>query len=540
MLKQKVITNLELPLGKRTRFYRFFEILTPTLTYSVLILAVVLSICNVLYGAIYILVLVCWAFVRGLGILYSTIIGRGAYNASLKVDWHQRLIDLRTGRASHYDDKEFLFKRHLQYIEAYRQKKNVLRIEDIYHLVIVAVYNESYDVVSATIQSLIDTTYDKQRMIICIAYEERGGRAGASVARRLKNKFANNFADFITVCHPDGLPNEVIGKGGNITYAAQFMSRHLQDQKIDAKNVVVTTLDSDNKPHPMYFDYVTYEYVIYKDRHQLSFQPISMFLNNIWDAPAPARVIATGNSFWNLISSARPYALRNFASHSQPLSALEEMNYWSTRTIVEDGHQYWRSYFHFRGHYAVVPIYLPIYQDAVCSDSYRKTLRSQFMQLRRWAYGVSDVPYVAQQLFKNRSTDSPWRTFVKFIILIEGHVTLGSLSIIIAIGGWIPLILNDHAHSSIVAHQLPIVISSIQQLAMLGLIITIIFSLLMLPPRPKRYSKLRNLLMVLQWILIPLTSILYNSVTALYSQGRLMLGKYLDKFDVTDKTIIKE
>ena len=43
--------------------------------------------------------------------------------------------------------------------------------------------------------------------------------------------------------------------------------------------------------------------------------------------------------------------LRNFASHSQPLKALIGMNFWSTRTIVEDGHQYWRSLFYFEGKY---------------------------------------------------------------------------------------------------------------------------------------------------------------------------------------------
>jgi hypothetical protein len=34
---------------------------------------------------------------------------------------------------------------------------------------------------------------------------------------------------------------------------------------------------------------------------------------------------------------------------------------------------------------------------------------------------------------------------------------------------------------------------------------------------------------------MPVTSILYNATAALYSQARLALGKYLDKFDVTEK-----
>jgi hypothetical protein len=43
--------------------------------------------------------------------------------------------------------------------------------------------------------------------------------------------------------------------------------------------------------------------------------------------------------------------------------------------------------------------------------------------------------------------------------------------------------------------------------------------------------------MVLQWVLLPLSSIVYGSFAALYSQTRLMLGRYLDKFDVTTKAV---
>ena len=82
------------------------------------------------------------------------------------------------------------------------------------------------------------------------------------------------------------------------------------------------TIDSDNRPYPSYFDYVSYEYLVRPNRERLSYQPIALYFGNIWDAPAPMRVLATGNSFWTVISSMRPHTLRNFAAHSQPLSAL--------------------------------------------------------------------------------------------------------------------------------------------------------------------------------------------------------------------------
>ena len=250
------------------------------------------------------------------------------------------------------------------------------------------------------------------------------------------------------------------------------------------------------------------------------------------------RVVATGNSFWNIISSMRPYSLRNFASHSQGMAALEQMDFWSVRTIVEDGHQYWRSYFHFDGDYSVVPIYAPIYQDAVLTEKYTKTLKAQFVQLRRWAYGASDIAYVATRIFSRKRTVPFWPATARLLRLIDGHVTLAALPLIVAFGAWVPLFLNDEAARSIVAHELPVIVSRIQQVALVGLLITVFLSFKMLPPRPERYKRHRSVFMLAQWVLMPVTAIVYTASSAFYSQTRLLLGKYLDKFDVTEKAVV--
>ena len=45
--------------------------------------------------------------------------------------------------------------------------------------------------------------------------------------------------------------------------------------------------------------------------------------------------------------------------------------------------------------------------------------------------------------------------------------------------------------------------------------------------------------MVLQWFLMPITSIVYSSLASYNAQTHLLLGKYLDKFDVTEKTTVE-
>ena len=533
--------DLEIPVGKKTRQYRFFEMLPALVSYGAIILLFVLSLVSPLLAAIYLMIIIITLIVKAVGIAYHTIRGHNNLERAQKVDWRTRLNELEdplSALEKHSRTKSHAFgaHAHLHNLELVASSiTNFPKPSSLYNAVIIATYNEGFDILEPTIKSVLNTTYDKSKLILAIAYEERGGEAIEQIVERLQKKYGNKFHSFLLIQHPKDIPGEVIGKGGNITHAGRFLRDWLPKQGIAYENVIITTLDSDNRPHSTYFDYVTYEYIVHEDRKHLSYQPISLFLNNIWDAPAPMRVVATGNSFWNIISSMRPHTLRNFASHSQPMDALVEMDFWSTRTIVEDGHQYWRSYFHFNGNYAVQPLYVPIYQDAVLAGTYVKTLKAQFVQLRRWAYGASDVPYVASHIFTSERQVPLLGGLARLLRLIDGHVTLASVSLLVAFGGWVPLLINNQAFRDPVAHQLPEVISVIQQIAMIGLFVTVFLSLKMLPPRPARYRRHRSIFMVAQWVLMPVTSIAYSSMAAFYSQTRLLFGRYLDKFDVTDK-----
>ena len=541
----KYTEDLELPLGPRTRFYRIFELLPATLSYGALILLVVLSLVSPLLAAIYVMLVIIALLVRAIGIVYHTLRGHDRLVKSQRVNWAHRLEELQNPVES-YDRhagtklEGFGMSQHVENLRlmAADESGQFPRPSDIYNLVIIAAYNESYDVIEPTVRSLVRTTYDHKKLIVALAYEERGGADIEKTAKRLQKEFKNTFMTFEIVKHPRDLPEEVVGKGGNITYAAQHMQKWIDAKGIEYKNVLITTLDSDNRPHHSYFDYATYEYIVNEDRKHLAYQPIALFLNNIWDVPAPMRVMATGNTFWNIISSMRPHIMRNFASHSQPMDALVEMNFWSKRTVVEDGHQFWRSYFYFNGNYSVHPLYIPIYQDAVLDDTYLKSFKAQFIQLRRWMYGASDVPYVAERTFTKKRTAPFWPTFIWFIRGLDGYVTAASVSIIVAVGGWVPLLVNNQAYRDVVAHQLPDTVSIFQRVAMIGIIVMVYLSFKLLPPRPERYKRSRTFWMLAQWLMMPLTAIGFLSFAALNAQARLFLGKYLTKFDVTNKATV--
>ena len=533
------MTNIEIPLGKRTPMYRFFEMLPAILSYAMILAPFVLSIFNPLLAAIFIIVYIITYFVKAVAMAIRTVQGYNTLQQAQRIDWAKRLRDLADPEKAlattmHMDKTHRLNLKQLQMTVGHRVP------DDIYNAVIIATYNESRDVLEPTIQAVMNNEYDLKHLILMIAYEERGGADVEATAKALQAQYKRHFKDMIIVKHPKDLPHEVPGKGANITFAGFELQRYIEKEQIDPENVIVTTLDSDNRPHKSYFSYLTYEYILHPDPRHAAFQPLTLFLNNIWDVPAPMRVVATGNSFWNLINSLRPHMLRNFASHSQSLAALIDMNFWSTRTIVEDGHQFWRSYFRYDGNYSVMPIYVPIYQDAVLSEGYKKTLLAQFVQVRRWAYGASDVPYVATHLFRKGRTVPFFDGLAKFARLLEGHVSWASSAIIITFGAFGPLLINPEAARSVAAHQLPEIVSGVQRVAMLGLFVSIFVAFKMLPPRPERYKKHRNIWLMLQWVLMPVTSLAYGSAAAINSQTRLLFGKYLERFDVTDKAVVGE
>lgn len=554
--------DLEIPLGKRTRKYRMLEILPGALSYTMILLLFVLSFISPIVGSYYLLLIIATTLVKAVGVVYRTVQGYNATKRADKVDWHKRLADLEDPHGSYeklmlVKSREFEFDEHVENLKMISVGKDLVISEkelddngktpkivfpkpnEIYHAVIMVAYNEGLDTLIPTVEAVKKSSFPNERTIFVFGYEERGGEAMRENAKILTEKFKDDFCQFIPVMHPKDLKDEIQGKGPNLNYATGELVNYVKKAKIPIENVIVTSLDSDNKMSKWYLDYVAYQFIVHPNRQKLSYQPVSLFTNNIWDAPAPMRIIAISNSFFNIISSMRSHTLKNFASHSQPLLALSQMGFWSKKTIVEDGHQYWRSLFYFHGDYEVLPIHVAIYQDAVIEETFLKTLKAQFIQLRRWDYGASDVAYVGVRLFskdrKSIGKMSFMPLFAKFMRLLEGHVTLAAISPMVAFGGWVPKLLNARS-KDLLAFNLPNTISLIQIFASVGLMTTILFSLKMLPPRPKNIRK-PKIVMILQWILMPVVAIVYQSFTAFYSQTRLMTGNYMEKFDVTKKVV---
>jgi cellulose synthase/poly-beta-1,6-N-acetylglucosamine synthase-like glycosyltransferase len=527
--------SIEIPQPQeRGRKYRAFEILPGILSWSILFLPVVFGIFSPSLAAYFVLAYLLQWFVRLIAINLGSLRGLKTMREFLKLDWQKLNEDLEALKPMYKKAPKW----HLRNMERVRKYIGAKRIlpSEVYHAVMIAFYNESRDVVEPTVQSVINSDFDMKKVILYLAYEERGGPEVEKMAHDLIRDYGHHFYYAQAVKHPGNIAGEIKGKGGNITFAGRQLQKYLKKEKIDPLKVLVTTLDSDNRPDKKYFASLTYTYCSTEEPKYASYQPITMYLNNIWDAPAPMRVVATGNSFWNMMLSTRPHVLRNFSSHAQPMAALIETDFWSTRTIVEDGHQYWRTWFKFDGKHDVYPIFAPIYQDAVLTEKYKKTLKMQFKQVQRWAWGASDIAYVANQAFLKKNNIPLHKRLSKFLRLLEGHVSWATSALILALAALIPFFLNPDSY---VANQLPQIASKMNRIMMVGILVTLYVSLKTLPPKPERYKRHRNFWMILQWIYLPVTGIIYGAFAALNAQTRLMFKRYLG-FNVTEKATKSE
>lgn len=527
--------NIDIPYEhERSAKYRFFEILPGALSWTLLALPLLLSLINVTLAVAFILAYILIYFTRAMAVNIRALAGYKHMREHEKIDWNQLLDEVETGEVGGSQTKRP--KWHYSNLARLSKKPAIVKPSELYHAVIIATYNESRDVLEPTIQTLIDSDYDKKKVIFVLAYEERGGEQVEKQSKDLVAKYGRHFHYAMSVKHPRNIAGEVVGKGGNITYAGRELQRYLEREGIDPVKVVVTTLDSDNRPDKKYLSALSYLYCVAPDPVRASYQPLPMFTNNIWDAPAPMRVIATGNNFFYIVLTQRPHLERNFSAHAQSMRALIDMDFWSVRTIVEDGHHFWRSYFFYDGDYRVYPISIPVYQDAVLSETYLKTLRAQFFQLRRWTYGASDVAYIAHQGFLRKNKVHKADLVAKFLRTLEGHVSWAAGALLLAFASFIPVLIDPQ---NIAAYQLPTTVSRIQTFGLVGILASLFVALKTLPPRPLRYKRHRSIFMLLQWVYLPVTTIAYGSLAALNSQTRLMFGWYLTKFDVTDKAVKK-
>jgi len=247
-------------------------------------------------------------------------------------------------------------------------------------------------------------------------------------------------------------------------------------------------------------------------------------------APAPMRVIVPAAHCSTCDFAAPARRTQFFSSHAQPMAALIETDFWSPHR--SGGRPPVLAFvLCVQWPVRVYPCTCPFNQDAVLLESLPQNAESQFLQLRRWTYGASDVAYVPNT-GSSIKQDSKWDLWTSFWRLLEGHVTWAVGPVLILIGGVLPALFNHKNNRGLRA---AVVVSKVQTSASLGDNYRVHARARCRPTR--RATSTTTLFMVLQWRLLPGHHLRLQRHRAFNSQTRLMFHMVLTK-STSEKAVI--
>lgn len=412
-----------------------------------------------------------------------------------------------------------------------KQAKTLPGYSDIYHAIIVPEYKEPIHILRRTLDNLARQDFPKERIILILATEDKDETA-TETGRLLHDEYASQFGKFIVTKHHLQI-NEVAGKSSNMAWAARELVQYLQASNISPEHVTVTSCDADALIHPKYFSALTVSFLNDPERSLHFYQGAILFYSNIWRIPLPNRFLSIVNSIWNLASLSQPGRLINFSTYSLSLATAIKAGYWGVDVIPEDYHMFFKVYFTYGKNVMTKSIFLPILVDAAESHGFFRTMINQYEQSKRWAWGVSDIPFVIRGIVIHS-----WIPFgdriKRVLMLLEHHVFWPANWFLLTLGSTVPPLINPAFGRTALGHNLSRISSTILTISTIFLLVVFIIDWRIKPPKPKEMAAWKLPFLYLQWLTLPIISFLLSALPGLDAHTRLMLGKRLE-YRVTEK-----
>ncbi|OGY39629.1 MAG: hypothetical protein A2418_02065 [Candidatus Brennerbacteria bacterium RIFOXYC1_FULL_41_11] len=410
--------------------------------------------------------------------------------------------------------------------------------KDIWHLIILPTVIEPYDILRDSLKSIAESGYPTERMIVVLAFEERGGNLGKENAKKAEREFGKIFTNFLTTFHPDNTLGELKGKGANQAYAAKQAKTEIDRMNIPYENIIVSVFDCDTRTEKSFFHCLTHNYLTCEKPLRSSFQPIPLYTNNIWHAPALAYILSFSATFWQMIQQARPEILITYSSHSMGFKPLIEVGLWQENIVSEDSRIFYQCFLTFDGDWQAIPLKFFIHMDANIAPTFWQTMKNQYKQQRRWAYGAENIPYLLFGFIKNKKIRLG-KKWLHGLHIVEGFHSWCTHSLILFGLGWLPLLLGTKNFSfTVLSYNLPQIAGLFMRISMIGMLGSMYLATVLMPHENRPISAKDKIIFSLRWLLGPLT-ILLSTIPALEASTRLMLGKHMG-FWVTPKERIKK
>lgn len=489
--------------GKDRRLFRLLEIIPGATSWFILIGVILASIYIPFVAAYFIIAFSIYWVLKTIFLSYHVRYNWKRLKHHMELDWERML-------------------------QPYQYKH-------LYHVVVLPFYHEPREIVVGALNGLLESRYDNQKLLVVLAAEARAGEEQTAMAQEVADLYKEKFASLILTVHPADTPGEIAGKGSNTHYALHQLHKEVIEQKeIPHKDILVSIFDIDTVVYPEYFNCLVWHFLTAEQPYKSAYQPVPLFTNNLWESPALSRVMAMSSTFWQMIMQERPDRSATFSSHSVSYQALYEIGYGQANVVSEDSRIYWNLLIANNGNFDIVPISYPIAMDATVAPTFWGTVKNIYKQHRRWTYGVENWCYITYHFIKNKSIPLKQRWAIG-ALQGEGYSSLVTNPIMLFILGWAPIFLGTREfHETVLSYELPIMVRNLLIFAMFGLVISSIISLSLTPPRPAHKSRFQYIVMSVQWIMVPITMIVFSAIPGLDAQTRLMLGHYMG-FWVTPK-----
>lgn len=478
---------------------RFLEISIPLTSWVLITMPLWLSFWHPALVAYIIITFDIYWFYKSFTLGYSAIRSYLTMQAHIKVDWLSRAQSLPD-------------------------------FDRVRHIVIIPEYKEPLHILRRTLDNLVLQDFPKKRLIVVLATEKKDPDA-QNTSTILRKEYGGKFGAFLVTEHPI-LPNEVAGKSSNMAWAAKQVVQQLKDS-IETDFSTVTSCDADALLHPKYYSCLTYRFLTDSSRMYHFYQGAILFYSNIWRIPMPNRLFNTINSIWNLSLLSQTSRFINFSTYSISLSTIIDVGYWDVDVIPEDYHLFFKVYFAKGKLVKTEGLFLPVLVDAAESHGFFRTAINQYEQSKRWAWGVSDIPFVIRNAFLH--SEIPLRDRLRRVIsILEHHIFWPANWFLLTIGSTIPPLVNPAFGRTVLGHNLAQISSSILTLSTIFLVIVFVIDWRIRPPKPKEYATWKLPFLYLQWFTIPIISFFLSALPGLDAHTRLMLGKRLE-YRVTEK-----
>ncbi len=412
--------------------------------------------------------------------------------------------------------------------------KNFPDWELVHHVIIIPTYKEPLHILERTLSSIKAQTFPRSQISVVLAMEKKEDEKDRKMkVEALKAKFAGEFGNLFVTVHTLTV-GEIAGKASNERFAAIWTKKELVDKdKIDIKYITVTSCDADHVYHPNHFACLAFKFLDNPKRHLYFWQPAVMFYNNIWKIPAISRVSNTLSSIWNLSILPRIDRLLNQQNYSLSLKLLDDVDYWDPDKIPEDWGIFFKAFYKKQGAVEVAPIYLPVFADAVESTTFIKTVINQYQQIKRWAWGVSDTPWIIKSYFLTPNVPFINKT-MRLLHVVQSHFLWPVNWFFITVGVTVSTLINPAFGRTALGYTVPKISSTILTIALAFLVIMLILDRFYKPKRPKEFPLWRALLTPLEFIFMPISGFIFSALPGLDAHTRLMLGKYI-QYKVTEK-----